>query len=213
MWQKLNPDQNAFAQNLTEPTFTDPRGYEQTQDTPLLPFFRTNQPKASPVHFWTSADCWDTNVMGYTYEDSDLSVPALTTLINNRYQWLANPPPPPARPRPQPRALTNFPVDFGEYHANARCLPNRVFLDGRDMWPSPYIHEGALIRAVRSIEPEMSGVDSSERRTIDAVGADSDGLVPTTAFAAVINTNSIRLWDLLVQFEKYGWCPSTLSSE
>ena len=206
MWLRLNPTvkpgPREFSQNLAQATFTEPEGFNQTQTTPLLPFYRVKV-KFQPYLFWKTADCWDTDNMGYYYIESSMLQPDLRKFINNRYLWLIAGVDPAAR-KPPSSELTGFPVDFGPKHVNAPCLPRTVFLDGKSTWPSPYLQEFQEIRAVRSVKPEVSGVEQSQQRTVDAIGADSEDLVPRASFAAVINTNSIRQWDVLVQFQKCG---------
>ena len=204
IWQRLNPAETTFSQNLGQATFTDPLGYTQTETTPLLPFMRnsTGAPPAT-THYWTSLDCQNTNNLGYVYPETNLSAPDLRAYINRQYLWLTAGVDRPADRRPPSSDSSGFPVDFGPRHVNAPCLPRTVFVDGGGAFPSPYLREPhAVVRAVRSIDPEVSGVPVHERRTVDAPGADSQEEVPSTSFAAVVNTNSIRQWYALAQFEK-----------
>ena len=201
IWQRLNPDEITFQQDLSETTFTEPRWYRQDQTSPLLPFLRINNPDIPrAIKFWTTADVLNVNIFGYSYAELDLTLPQLNAHINTRYGWLT---PGVEEMRPPPRIKTGFPVDFGENHVYAKSLPCRVLIDGDTPFPSPYIREVGYVRALRSIEPEFSGVHEAERRTADVPCDDFEEVVSDTAFAAVINTNSILLWDAFVQFEKF----------
>ena len=165
-----------------------------------MPFKRQTLPNTL---FWTSADCRDTTSLGYTYAESTMDLPTLQASLNNKYGWYNAPPPPPAQPRPATRLVTGYPVDFGPRHSLAPCLPETVFIDQGSKWPSPYIRDANLVRAARSVDPDVSGVASDRRRTVDAPGADSEELIPASlSLMAVVNTNSVRQWDLLIRYEK-----------
>lgn len=123
----------------------------------------------------------------------------LNAWINTSFLWLKT-----RNGRPSARSETGFPVDFGPLRRNAPCLPPVVFVDSGSAWPHPYIRDpaGGLVRAVQSISPQVSGVDARLRRTVNAPGADSTDLVDASAFAAFVNTNSIREWEVFTRYEK-----------
>lgn len=140
--------------------------------------------------------------MGYYYEETRRDAAGLTNYVNENYLWLKAGVRDTTR-RPPSQARSGFPVNFGPNNEGAYCLPvKNVLVDGKGTFPSPYLREQATVRAVRSIDPAVSGVPTSERRTVDAPGADSEEIVPSTSFAAVVNTNSIRQWEVRARFEK-----------
>ena len=194
----LNPAESnsPFSQDLNISSYTEPTGYTQSETSPLMPFLRAAKPNK---RFWTSVDCRDTTVLGYTYAEQGLSVANLTANISTKYLWVTHAG---HLRRPEPRIQTSHPVDFGENNEYAPCLPPRVFIDGGTGFPKPYIRDTFVVPALRSINPDLSGVSPESRRTVDAPGADTNDLVEATSFAAMINTNSIREWDVLVRYEK-----------
>lgn len=161
-----------------------------------MPFLRSSD----PMKFWNSRDCREVEIMGYTYEDINLKDADLIQDIKNKYLWTTDP-----LGRPSPRKVTKFPVDFGASNSKAPCLPpDRVYLDSDNPFPKPYIRDprGGVIRAIRSINPDQSGVEPGLRQSVNGPGADSNEWVSEDSSIALINTNSIREWDISVKFEK-----------
>ena len=215
MWRLRFPARAAekFKLNLFEGNYTEPEGYTQTQDSPLLPFLK------SPDHFWTTADCRDTYAMGYYYREQNLTREELLIDINQKYFWCTVP-----ESGPPARSLTGFPVDFGPRplpQSNAPCLGATTLIDSenidntRGTFPRPAFRElpgPRPFHVTRSMNSETSGVEPRSRRSVvlsgeDASSTDSRRELRSTAAAvtsatAKIELTSIREWYLTAAYEK-----------
>ena len=206
IWQTLNPLKWGFSQNNKYPTFTEPEGYTQTPESPLMPFLRVADPKS----FWTSNGCQDWRVFGYDYEECRRDIPNLTLFVNNRYQWLM--PPHAATWRPPARHITGFPRDLSPAHC--QCIPAGAFIDGgtavwtpdfRDVPPplAPPPPPRTLVRSVvakSTITPEVLGVDTAA--PVVSVSAEAIDDNAPVSLPPLMSTDPVRQWDVMVQYEK-----------
>ena len=197
MWQKLagmiNVRTVRFSQQLNTATFHEPEGYTETHETPLLPFKRTAD------RFWNTSDCLDVNVLGYCYQELNLTDERLRAIINHKYGWLA---PNSIDREPAQRSQTGFPIDFGRNNSLAPCLSRTVLIENGSVFPSVIIDEGVGIRAVRSVDPEILGVEKNQRRKIDVAVVNLSVSIDAEPLMNMMNPNSTRQWDALVRFEK-----------
>ena len=70
------------------------------EDSPLLPFRKSRGPEGDK--FWTSKDCKDCEVLGYTYPDVLVEPEKIISKFNERYAWSLRVFQAPGKPVPHP---------------------------------------------------------------------------------------------------------------
>ena len=203
MWQKLSGDKWDFDQNLLFATFTEPAGYRQNPDSPLMPFLKQVQPHEA---FWTSNDCRRVSDLDYEYEECLRTKDELKKFINDRYKWFTQV----VNPRPPARKVTGYPRDL----SLARCIPGKKGLgDGkRPLWsvdfvdsdPALTLPKASLLRtavkADSTISPNLLGVEGSNIK--NSVSPSSITKADANDTPLLSNTVTVRQWEVTVQYEK-----------